>query len=171
MFQQNESLLKERRNLGVGEAALLPLQVKTVAICKEQIRALRDQFPRSVWDKANRELGRERLEVDKSKRPDRKELKAADYKRLYNRQRGICPWCENEMAMPKFWPGKLEADHIDPNVEGDGYLAWTNLQLLHERCNQEKNAMSIADQAKHLGRTFTEILQPGFEKETGHEQE
>jgi hypothetical protein len=72
----------------------------------------------------------------------------------YNRQNGVCPLCRQDMVLKR---GQIEGDHINPNLE-DALNAPTNCQAVHAKCNRSKGGMSVADQAKHYGRTMKEII-------------
>lgn len=72
----------------------------------------------------------------------------------YNRQNGVCPWCEKDMVKKR---GLIDGDHINPNLE-ERLNAPENCQALHHQCNLEKGSMSVAEQAKHLGKTMREII-------------
>jgi hypothetical protein len=88
-------------------------------------------------------------------RPERKKFPWSVYKRLYERQGGLCPWCGGAMILLR---GKVELDHRDPNAED--FNGRNNLQLLHNSCNASKNAMSIEQQSKHSGKSFMELIKP-----------
>jgi hypothetical protein len=106
---------------------------------------------------------RRRLQVDKSKRPKRDELKKSQKQKLFDRQKGICPWCDQPLEIPA-WKNKGD-DHINVNIEGDAYNALSNRQLLHEKCNLEKGAMSIQEQSKAGHGTFHQIIRTPSEEE------
>lgn len=58
---------------------------------------------------------------------------AADIKRIHKLQRGCCAACFKPLN------GKYHVDHRVPLARG-GSNDWTNLQLLHPRCNLRKHA-------------------------------
>lgn len=121
----------------------------------QRLKAIREEVGTSIYDAAVRIINRMRLDSDISQRQKRKSFPWSVYERHYKKQRGICPWCEKTMPMIK---GEIEIDHINPNAVD--FNADINLRVLHRSCNREKSAMSIADQAKHLGTTYREILDP-----------
>lgn len=116
-----------------------------------ELEALKEKYGSFKFFTACTQLSRRRLEV--KGRVTRKQRKWSEYKKLHHKQRGVCPWCMHEMALIR---GSVEIDHVDPNAEdfnGDG-----NLLLLHQRCNREKGAMNLEQQAQHLGITIKELL-------------
>ena len=92
---------------------------------------------------------------------------------MYFRQKGRCAWCKGPIDVTQIHNTQLiEVDHINVNLTGTAYNHPRNKQLLHAHpCNAEKSAMSLQDQAKHLGRTVTEILQPGYMNAEEEEEE
>jgi hypothetical protein len=96
---------------------------------------------------------RSRVPADRVKR---KQFKwPQDYKRLYDRQKGICPECEQ--AMP-FIRGEIEVDHLDPFKEDFGDRI--NLRVTHKSpCNRKKGSSSLMQQAKRTGKTVRQILE------------
>lgn len=82
----------------------------------------------------------------------------SECKKLWKKAKGICSWCTNLMPSPEFNRTATAVDHIDPNRQD--FNAWENLQLLHRKCNEEKNSKSIAEQAKATGKNFMQILKP-----------
>jgi hypothetical protein len=124
--------------------------------CAGDLKAIREEYGYAIFDQAIRELNRERLQIDKASREPRQRFKPQVYKRLYHRQRGICPICHLGMILPLTFPGGLEIDHINPNAEE--FNDPKNLQVTHEICNRKKSSKSIEQQSKSSGRTFAEIL-------------
>jgi 5-methylcytosine-specific restriction endonuclease McrA len=88
-------------------------------------------------------------------RPARQKFPWSEYKRMYERQRGICPLCQEVMPMIR---GKIEMDHVNPELMGEEFNARSNRQILCASCNREKSAMTIAQQTKHYGKTVREII-------------
>lgn len=117
-----------------------------------KLKLIREEAGYSNFDQAVKKINRERLQ-DKDGRQKRKHFPWSKYESLYKKQRGICPWCGLGMMLIK---QEIELDHKDPNAED--FNADSNLQVLHSSCNRQKNSMSIADQAKHQGQTFAELL-------------
>lgn len=77
----------------------------------------------------------------------------------YDRQGGICAICGLEMARDR---RKVAGDHINPNLtEEEGLNSPKNCQAVHKKCNEQKGAMSVPEQAKHYGRTMTDIIDHG----------
>jgi len=121
---------------------------------RDRLIAIRDEVGYSLFWREVKSLSRERLD-DKDNRQKRKHFPWSKYVSLYKKCRGICAWCEGAMPLIK---GEINLDHKDPNAED--FNGDANLQVLHSSCNKQKNAMSIADQAKHSGKTYTELLEP-----------
>jgi 5-methylcytosine-specific restriction endonuclease McrA len=96
---------------------------------------------------------RRKLEV--SGRPPRQKFPWSEYKRMYERQGGICPLCQEVMPLIR---GKIEMDHINPGLVGEEFNARTNRQVVCRGCNREKSALSIPAQAKRYSKPMTEIL-------------
>lgn len=102
---------------------------------------------------------RRRLETGNGTRPLRDKTSPSAKKRMYFLQNGVCPWCHRPLgANERFW----HVDHLNPNLTGDAYNHPSNKQLMHPKCNEEKNAMSIEEQAKHTGRTYAQLVEPGI---------
>lgn len=128
----------------------------TEALC----RTIRGKAGYSNWTHVTQKLNRERLNVDKEARGERRRYRPAEYKRLYHRQHGICLICDAPMAMPRNWPGDLEMDHVDPNAtdwDSEG-----NRQVVHAKCNREKSSKTPHQMSKETGKTVVEML-PGDE--------
>jgi len=117
-----------------------------------KLKAIRSEVGYSEYDQAVKIIARERLQND-SRDKRKTNFKWSDYVRHYKRQKGICPWCKQPMALIK---GQLAMDHIDPNRQD--FNDDSNLQVNHPRCNRSKGSMSVADQAKRNGTTYREIL-------------
>ncbi|GEM_PF-1096013 len=86
-------------------------------------------------------------------RPPRKKFPWAKYRKLYQLQQGMCPYCNTPLFLKK---GEVEIDHRDPNRPD--FNAETNLQLLHKRCNRKKSARSIPAEAKSHNTTYIHLL-------------
>jgi len=120
--------------------------------CLQERRRIREKYGTSVDDECTRILHRERLAADRDKR---KRFKwPNDYKRLYERQKGVCPRCNQPMV---FIQGEIHIDHFDAGRED--FNADTNLRVLHRTCNESKGANSIIDEAKRKGITVKELLE------------
>lgn len=119
-------------------------------------RLIRAKTGYSNWTHVTQKLNRERLNANKEERGARRRYRPAEYKRLYSRQRGICPLCDAEMARPDHWPGNLEMDHRDPNAQD--WDSESNRQVVHAKCNREKSAKSMHQMSKETGKTVREML-------------
>lgn len=122
--------------------------------CLEELREMRKKYGTSTFNFAVKKLNRERLESGKD-RPKRVKFAWSMYKRLYEKQRGICPRCRKTMVLLR---GEVEIDHIEPNA-GEGFNDQRNLRVLHASCNHSKGANTIYEEAKKLNRTITEMLE------------
>ena len=121
--------------------------------CFDELQALRRKWGTSIFDAADLKLRRMRIEPGRVKR---KRFSNATYSRLYKRQGGLCAECSDPMLFIK---GKMDIDHKDPNLQGDDFNRETNLRLTHPKCNREKGAKSIYEQALSHGETVAETLQ------------
>jgi hypothetical protein len=129
--------IQKARTYGLSHEQLL--QAFELAIGRSDFRRLMDK--------------QKNAKLQASDRPERKKFPWSLYKRLYERQAGLCPWCCGAMILLR---GKVEIDHINPNA--DDYNGRDNLQLLHSHCNREKSGMSIEQQSKHTGKSFVELI-------------
>lgn len=86
-------------------------------------------------------------------RAPRQKFPWSKYKKLYQIQRGMCPYCSCAMFLQK---GEVEIDHRDPNRTD--FNAENNLQLLHKRCNRKKSSRAIDAEAKSHNRTYIHLL-------------
>jgi 5-methylcytosine-specific restriction endonuclease McrA len=129
--------------------------IKKEVECLQELVSLRTKYGTSTFDFVLKKLARQRLE-SRGIRPERTRFKWSDVRRLYAKQRGICPVCDNPMPLVR---GELEIDHIDPS-RVDGFNSDSNRQVAHKYCNRSKGADSIAEQSKSSGKPFTEILAP-----------
>lgn len=121
----------------------------------DTLTQLREEVGTSYYDQAIKILNRQRLDSSGMGREKRKPISWAVIKRHYNQQRGICRWCYKPMVLLR---SEVEGDHVDPNAVD--FNNDKNIQVLHRSCNRGKSAMSIEEQAKHLGKTYREILEP-----------
>lgn len=124
---------------------------------KEDI-ALLDEVEKKIgvsrYNFAVKAKSRRRLEVDINQREKRIVFKWSLYKKLYNKQRGICPICGNQMALDR---KVVEMDHKNPNEKD--FNAEFNLQVVHGLpCNREKGGKSLAEQSKFYGKTTVQLL-------------
>lgn len=121
-----------------------------------------EKYGRSTCDAIMRKHLRKRLQVDGEKRPEREKLSDTQREKMYLRQHGRCGICRRPMDFADLNTRdntkRLEVDHINVNLEGEAYTHRRNLQIAHKKCNAEKNAMSVPEQAKRYGRTMTDIL-------------
>jgi CRISPR/Cas system Type II protein with McrA/HNH and RuvC-like nuclease domain len=129
------------------------IRLQTAGDCLREIKALRDQYQRSVWDAAMKQLKRERLE--NYGRDPRKKFPPRMYQRLFDMQRGVCRFCNNHLDVPA---KKNEIDHIDPSRQD--FNTPSNLELLHVACNRVKSSRTLYEQSKLTGKPLTEILKP-----------
>lgn len=118
----------------------------------ETLTQLREEVGTSIFDNAIKTFMRQRLD-NGAQREKRKAIPWRVIKRHYDRQRGICRWCNEVMPLIR---SEIEADHINPNEKD--FNVDSNIQVLHKKCNREKSAMSVQEQAKRLGTTFRQIL-------------
>jgi len=116
-----------------------------------KLKAIRTEVGYSEYDQAVKIIARERLQNDS--RDKRKPIPWAVIKRHYEKQKGICPWCNLPMVLIR---SEIEGDHKNPNAQDFNHDS--NIQTLHKKCNREKSSMSIAEQSKHKGTTYREIL-------------
>jgi 5-methylcytosine-specific restriction endonuclease McrA len=130
--------------------------MSTVKELVEELRAIRTREGYAKYDEAQRTLNRERL--DAPRKDKRVKFSWSVYKQLYEKQKGVCLWCTLVMPMIK---GQIEVDHINPSAPAGQFNDRRNLQVLHAKCNREKSAMSLSDQAKRLGLPVTAILNGG----------
>lgn len=83
-------------------------------------------------------------------------------KRLWKRQKARCLWCEKPIDYYNLW--ECEVDHKKPLSDG-GTDDERNLQLLHEKCNREKAAMTLSEQAIHQAATVKKMYKRIMEGE------
>ena len=121
--------------------------------CEQEFNAWLSKWGRSRCDRHMRTHLRRRVDTDG--RPPRVRFPWGEYKRLYEVQRGICPLCSETMP---FIRGKIEMDHINPELKGEEFNSRSNRQVVCMGCNREKGALSVMKQTKHYGKTMTEIL-------------
>lgn len=95
---------------------------------------------------------RRRIPID---RPARVKFPWSEYRRMYEAQKGICPLCQETMPLIR---GKIEMDHINPELTGEEFNARSNRQVVCSGCNKEKSAMTVAQQTKFYGKTMTQIV-------------
>ena len=116
-----------------------------------KLQKLQDEYGRFLLHQAFKEFDRRKLQAfDREKR---QRFSWVFYRKLYNRQRGICPLCDGTMPLLK---GEVEIDHRDPNR--NDFNSEGNLQLTHKKCNRAKSAKSILRLSKESGRTIHELL-------------
>lgn len=118
--------------------------------CFNELVELRKKYGTGNFDFAMRKMRRMRIEPG---REDRKRFPWTMYKRLYQKQAGLCPRCCGAMILLR---GKVEIDHYDPNAED--YNGEANLRLLHTDCNREKSAKTPLQEAKATGQIITDTL-------------
>ena len=114
------------------------------------LEALKAEWGYSRFDAAVRAINRKRLQGE---RAPRKKFPWSKYRKLYDRQRGICPECKLLMPLVR---GHVEIDHFDPNEQD--FNNESNLRLTHTLCNRSKGAKSVLEQSKASGRTFTDMM-------------
>jgi 5-methylcytosine-specific restriction endonuclease McrA len=127
--------------------------------CESELELWYGKWGMSRCDLAIKKRNRRR--VDRENPKLRRKRSWAEHVRLYKKQRGICGICGSEMVLIR---GEVEIDHKNPSLPPDEFEHERNLQLAHIYCNRHKGAMSLADQAKHYGKTVAEII--GNEGET-----
>jgi 5-methylcytosine-specific restriction endonuclease McrA len=120
--------------------------------CKMILEAARAKFGYYVFDHVLRSLNRQRLQT--YNRPKRIHLTPRQKQRMYFDQNGLCGICGIWMAPDS----PMDADHINPNLEGKDFNSRRNRQLVHAECNRRKSSKSILEQSKETGSTFREIV-------------
>lgn len=127
----------------------------------ERLKEIRAEVGYADFDEALRAINRERLQSPRMEK--RKKFAWGVIQRLYEKQAGVCPFCQEIMVLLKTKRHLVEVDHINPNRPD--FNDPKNLQLLHRDCNRQKSSMSMMDQAKRLGVPMTTILNGGVESE------
>jgi RNA-directed DNA polymerase len=79
--------------------------------------------------------------------------------KLLKQQKGKCPWCE---LLFQEWD-VIEVDHKIPKALG-GKDEWTNLQLLHRHCHDEKTAQDLIEIRKKEHSNFRKKLAQQWSK-------
>jgi len=120
---------------------------------RSKLIVLRDEAGYSEFWREVKSLSRERLQ--NTTREKRKPISWGVIARHYKIQRGVCAWCNKDMKLIR---SEVEGDHINCNAQD--FNDDKNIQVLHKSCNREKSSMSIAEQSKHKGTTYREILEP-----------
>lgn len=119
--------------------------------CLAELKMMRTRYGTSNFDHAIKLLMRERL--DAPGRPQRIRVSLNARWKMYRRQKGICPLCNQEMPPDeKLW----DVDHIEPTSEN--FNGKDNLWLCHSSCNRSKGARSLNDLAKSSGTTVEQYL-------------
>jgi len=118
-----------------------------------KLDGLIEEYGELTFKQAIKTINRRR--IDKN-RDNRVSFPWKEYERLYKKQRGICPICEQPMILLK---GSVHIDHLNPNEKD--FNNPSNRQLLHAGCNLSKSSKSINQQSKVYGKTYTEILGGG----------
>lgn len=122
-------------------------------LCLAELRMIRETYGTSTFDEAQRIMNRARLDGERTEK--RKRFKwPRDYRKMYDRQKGICPKCEHEMA---FIRGAIEIDHFDPMAKG--FNDDTNLRVMHASCNSSKGADNVYETARKSGKTVMQLIQ------------
>ncbi len=120
--------------------------------CLFELDQLRETYGTSAFDEALRILSRRRLEGLRTAK--RRRFKwPTDYKKLYDKQKGICPKCNREMA---FIRGSIEIDHFDPLAQD--FNDESNLRVMHAGCNSSKGADSVYQQALKSCKTVLQVI-------------
>lgn len=118
---------------------------------RREIRAL---YGVSIDDECTRIINRERL-AGAAERDKRRQFKwPRDYKRLYDKQKGVCARCHQPMVWIR---GELHIDHFDPHRPD--FNATENLRITHPGCNASKAANAIYREARKLGLTIKQLLE------------
>ena len=111
--------------------------------CISDLREVRAKHGYSNFDSAIKSLNRERVNPDRGKKVS---YTWAQVKRAYKRQNGICPVCNNEMALDR---NKLHGDHWNCNLtEEQGLNSEKNCRATHKRCNLLKSSKTPAELSK-----------------------
>jgi hypothetical protein len=119
---------------------------------KKVLELARSIYGFSEYDRAVQEIKNRRLAI--IGREKRKHFPLKKYQMLFGRQNGNCGICRLDLGVAG--PPNV-IDHKDSN-RIKGFNSDANLQLVHPDCNAEKAAKSIPQQAKHYGKTMTELL-------------
>jgi 5-methylcytosine-specific restriction endonuclease McrA len=136
--------------------------------CTAYLRAARDRFGYSRFDRSQKLLNRERLQVQG--REKQKSYPWREYARLYKNQNGICGICQNPMTLIKK-AQHLEMDHKNPNLTGEAFEAESNRQVTHWKCNREKGSKNLVQQSKKYHRTIMDLNGGSDEQQTSEETE
>jgi len=118
-----------------------------------QLEQLKEKYGETEFNNAIRKIKRKKLQIAKEQREKRIKFSWTTYKKLYNKQRGICPLCNESMPFIK---GEIHIDHKNPNETN--FNAEYNLQVVHKQCNLQKSSKSLIKQSKFYGKTITELL-------------
>jgi hypothetical protein len=127
--------------------------------CLLDYRQWRKKHGTSSCDAVIRSENRQRINLGRDKRD---KTSKAEKQKMFNDQKGICPICDDLLFIPAY-DRRNEVDHIDPNRTDLNH--WTNKQLVHGNpCNRKKSGKSIAQQSKETGKTYEQIIDPGYKK-------
>lgn len=118
----------------------------------ETITQLREEVGSSILDSVIKAFMRQRLE-NGAARDKRKHFPWSKYQLLYLKQNGVCWWCLSDMKLIK---GQIQIEHFDPNAKD--YNANENLSVVHNKCNQEKGAKTLVEQAEYLRITIEQLI-------------
>jgi CRISPR/Cas system Type II protein with McrA/HNH and RuvC-like nuclease domain len=129
------------------------VQSLDLAQTESALREIRRLAGYANFDAVVKKLNRERIDPERVKR---KRFPKSMYQRLYDKQQGVCPLCDNRLNIPAT---KNEIDHISPGEEQFNGVA--NLQLTHPMCNRKKSSKSVLQQSKESGRSFVSIVSRG----------
>ena len=118
--------------------------------CLTELRGIFNRYPRSEFHHAVKSIMRERL--DKADRDRRKPIPRKDKWRMFIKQGGVCPRCENEKLFTE-----MTVDHIEPIAKG-GLHAAHNFRLVCSACNSEKGDKDLLQDSKRTGNTVLSQL-------------
>jgi 5-methylcytosine-specific restriction endonuclease McrA len=131
--------------------SILPVaQSLTIAETESALREIRRIAGYANFDAVVKKLNRERIDPERVKR---KRFPKSMYQRLYDKQQGICPLCDNRLNIPAT---KNEVDHRNPEERDFNHAS--NLQLTHPECNRRKSSASVLEQSKRSGKPFTALV-------------
>lgn len=118
--------------------------------CYDELRAIFEKYPRSIFDRELKRLQRGRLAP--KDREARKPLTPTQKLRLYAKQNGGCARCFDSFTVKQ-----LTDDHTIPISKGGGNALW-NRRLVCAKCNREKSDSDPLSESKRTGQSITQQL-------------
>lgn len=89
------------------------------------------------------------------------QIHSVKMRRLYERQKGICPYCKGQMTQRQIQKSELHVHHMKPRSLG-GNEGYSNLRLLHNECHRELHAMFNRDEMSNLSDEKIDYLKPNL---------